>query len=67
VHGATDTTVKENINNKTEHVADLVDVPDFHASLLHAMGIDGNLELQTPIGRPLNLSFGKPVPQFFAS
>jgi hypothetical protein len=31
------------------------------------MGIDGNLELQTPIGRPLNLSFGKPVPQFFAS
>lgn len=64
-HGATGIEIKEDSTHKTGHVSNPVDVPDFHASLLHALGIDGSLELQTPIGRPLTLSSGKPVTELF--
>lgn len=65
VHGATGVEIKEDASNKIAHVDKPVDVPDFHASLLHALGVDGSLELQTPIGRPLTLSSGKPVNELF--
>lgn len=64
-HGSTGIDIQEDATHKTGHVASPVDVPDLHASLLHALGIDGNLELQTPIGRPLTLSAGKPVAELF--
>lgn len=67
VHGSTGTEITEESSNKTGHVDKPLDVPDFHASLLHALGIDGSLELQTPIGRPLTLSSGKPVLELFDS
>ena len=65
VHGATAAKAEFDEANKTGHVEKAVDVPELHASLLHALGVDGGLELQTPIGRPLTLSSGKPVPELF--
>ncbi len=41
--------------------SDLVSVPDLHATLLHALNIDHELEMQTPIGRPLRWSDGNVV------
>ncbi|MEZ6136906.1 MAG: DUF1501 domain-containing protein [Pirellulaceae bacterium] len=39
-----------------------VTVPDLHATLLHALGIDHELDRITPIGRPLRWSDGNIVP-----
>jgi uncharacterized protein (DUF1501 family) len=39
-----------------------VTVPDLHATLLHALGVDHELERITPIGRPLRWSDGEIVP-----
>lgn len=36
-------------------------VADLHATLLSALGIDPAKELQTPIGRPIKLSDGRPL------
>lgn len=36
-------------------------IEDIHATVLHAMGIDYQEELQTPINRPMKLSEGKPI------
>lgn len=38
---------------------DVVSVPDLHATLLHALGIDHSEEMLTPIGRPLAWSDGQ--------
>lgn len=40
-----------------------VTVPDLHATLLHALGIDHEEEMMTPIGRPLRWSDGAIVPE----
>lgn len=40
---------------------DPVGVQDLHATVLHAMGVDPERELRTPVGRPLALSEGKVV------
>jgi len=59
VHGATSPKLESDENKRTAHVEAPVEVADLHASLLKSVGIDGDLELQTPIGRPLTLSQGK--------
>lgn len=38
-----------------------VRVADVHATVLHAVGIDFELQMDTPIGRPMALSEGRPV------
>ena len=43
-----------------------VPVADLHASFCHALGIDPNREVQTPLGRPMKLvDNGKPVSELF--
>ncbi len=43
------------------HVQDPHSIEDIHATVLSALGIDGAKELDTPIGRPMKLSAGKPI------
>jgi hypothetical protein len=44
-----------------------VKVPDLHASICHALGIDPNKEVMTPLARPLKLvDAGTPVSELFA-
>ena len=45
-----------------------VQVPDIHASVCHALGIDYKKELTTPLGRPMKLvkEGSKPVMELFA-
>jgi arylsulfatase A-like enzyme len=44
-----------------------VKVPDLHASICHALGIDPNKEVMTPLARPLKLvDAGTPVNELFA-
>ncbi|GIW97710.1 MAG: hypothetical protein KatS3mg111_1043 [Pirellulaceae bacterium] len=47
-------------------VKDPIDVPDLHATLLYALGIDPSEEQMTPIGRPLRWSDGRVVHQLLA-
>lgn len=42
-------------------VKDPVNVEDVHATILKGFGVDYSQELQTPIGRPLAISQGKPI------
>jgi uncharacterized protein (DUF1501 family) len=42
-------------------VNDPFDVPDIHATVLTALGIDPAHEELAPIGRPIKLSEGKPI------
>ncbi len=43
-----------------------VPVSDLHATVCHALGIDPNKEVQTPLGRPMKLvDNGKPVAELF--
>ncbi|HEX3151830.1 MAG TPA: DUF1501 domain-containing protein [Gemmataceae bacterium] len=44
-----------------------VKVPDLHASICHALGIDPNKEVMTPLQRPMKLvDNGKPVNELFS-
>jgi hypothetical protein len=43
-----------------------VEVPDIHATLCHALGIDPSKEVMTPLQRPMKLvDGGKPVMEMF--
>ncbi len=61
VHGATAAEVDDRADDLTKFTSDTVTVPDLHATLLHALGVDHELENITPIGRPLRWSDGKVV------
>jgi glutamate mutase epsilon subunit len=41
--------------------SDPVEIPDFSATVLAALGIDGGREVTTSIGRPMKLSPGTPI------
>ena len=42
-------------------------VPDLHATICHALGIDPNKEVMTPLQRPMKLvDNGKPVEELFS-
>ena len=42
-------------------------VEDVHATIFRALGIDFELELDTPIGRPMQICKGSPINQLFDS
>ncbi|MGH7135898.1 MAG: DUF1501 domain-containing protein, partial [Pirellulales bacterium] len=47
-------------------ITDPYDVPDIHATVLTALGIDPAHEELAPIGRPIKLSEGKPIAALLA-
>ena len=55
VHGQTDPSGEKVKFDEGTKVADL------HATILKSLGIDGALELQSPIGRPIKLSEGRVI------
>ncbi len=55
VHGSTDPT------GESREPADPVNVQDLHATILHALSIDPEREIRTPVGRPIALSDGRVV------
>ena len=67
VHGATATEVDDRVDDLTRFTSDTVTVPDLHATLLHALGVNFAQESMTPIGRPMRWSDGKLVSQLLDS
>lgn len=61
VHGATASEIADDAEDMTKFTSDTVTVPDLHATLLHALGVDHEQEHMTPIKRPLRWSDGKVV------
>ncbi len=61
VIGETSPEPKLDEKNRLQDVADPRAVEDVHATILTAFGIDRQKEIQTPIGRPMALSQGKPI------
>ncbi len=61
VHGATAPDPKRDQADPLADVQDAVDVGDVQATILHALGIDHQEELDTPVGRPMKRSDGKPI------
>lgn len=61
VHGATASDLTDKEEEPTRFTSNTVSVPDLHATLLHALGIDHEIENMTPIGRPLRWSDGQVV------
>lgn len=47
--------------DKTKFLKDPHNIADIHATVLHAMGIEYEKELQTPVNRPMIISQGKPI------
>lgn len=61
VVGETSPDPDESPEKRMESVAQPVRVEDLHATMLHALGIDFEQEIKTPVGRPLALSQGNIV------
>ena len=55
LYGGTDPSGKEKEPDKPVRVADI------HTTVMHALGIDSDKEIQTPVGRPMALSDGKVI------
>jgi hypothetical protein len=49
-----------------QDVADPRNIEDIHATVLSALGIDFEQELQTPIGRPMAISKGQVIRELLA-
>lgn len=52
--------------DRLRDVADPRNIEDIHATVLHALGIDFEQELQTPIGRPMAISSGQVIRELLA-
>lgn len=61
VIGETSPDPKRDAKKPTENIADPRPVEDLHATILAAMGVDFRQELQTPIGRPMQVCQGRPI------
>ena len=61
VVGETSPDPKRDSKHPTENIGDPRPVEDLHATIFSAMGIDFEQELQTPIGRPMRVSEGRPI------
>ncbi|MCO8124042.1 DUF1501 domain-containing protein [Stieleria sp. TO1_6] len=61
VHGATAADPKLDADKPLADVSDAVTVGDLHATILAALDVPFEEELQTPIGRPLKRSEGTPI------
>ena len=61
VVGETNPEPKRESTNRLDDLKDSHRVEDIHATILKAMGIDFEHELDTPIGRPMKICSGKPI------
>ena len=61
VYGATAGDEDFKADKSVENVSDAVTVADLHATMLTALGVEYDREVQTPIGRPMLLSEGQPI------
>lgn len=59
--GQTSPTPKKDSQNRNSELKDPHAVEDIHATILHLLGIDYELELDTPIGRPMIISQGHKI------
>jgi hypothetical protein len=62
VHGATSPDPSTNRDNPAADLVDPVTVADVHATILAALGVNHQVEIMTPIGRPMKFSDGKVLP-----
>lgn len=67
VHGITNPEPTNDYKQTDKLVTDPVTIPDLHASVLHACGIDPATEMITPIGRPIKWSEGTIQKELFSS
>ncbi len=65
VHGETAANPKLDRENPLQDVKEPYPIEDIHASIHHGLGIDSTLEYNTPIGRPMAISQGKPIRGLF--
>jgi hypothetical protein len=61
IHGATAAKPTLDPENPMADITDAVSVGDLHATILSALGVDYEEELETPIGRPMKRCEGKPI------
>jgi hypothetical protein len=66
VHGETAGDKDLNPEKPTDGVKSPVTVADVHATIMQAVGIDYKKEIDTPIGRPMFFSEGKPIESVLA-
>ncbi|MCA9163230.1 MAG: DUF1501 domain-containing protein [Planctomycetales bacterium] len=66
VVGETSPDPKLDKENPLQDVAEPHNIEDIHATVLHALGIDFERELETPIGRPMAISKGRAIPHLLA-
>ena len=59
--GETSPTPKKGTKTPSENLKDPHPIEDIHATIFSAMGIEFEKELDTPIGRPMKVSEGKPI------
>jgi hypothetical protein len=65
VHGETNPDPPKDAENPVALVKDPVTVADLHATMLTALGIPYDLELMTPVQRPLKIGEGQPLRHLF--
>jgi len=65
VIGETSPTPKRESKDRISELADPHPVEDIHATVFDAMGIDIDLEFDTPIGRPMVVTEGTPICKLF--
>ena len=61
IHGATAAKPTLDPEKTMADVTDPVSFGDLHATILSALGVDYEQELETPIGRPMKRCEGKPI------
>lgn len=64
--GATSPNPKLSEADRIQDLEEPCTVEDIHATVLHALGIDFQQELMTPIGRPMSLSKGRVLTKLLA-
>ncbi len=60
-HGETAGDSDQKPEDPTKMIKDPVAISDVHATILKALRVDYTVQLQTPIGRPMYISEGKPI------
>ena len=63
VHGATSNNPQSDGEEELKRLKDPVTIADIHATAMHALGLEFDFELDTPIGRPMKRSEGTPIQQ----
>ncbi len=61
VYGSTSPNPKLDPNQPLADIENPVTIEDIHATILTAIGIEPSNEIETPIGRPMKRSEGKPI------